>query len=352
MINLPLISLGIPIYNAVDLVERTVLSALNQTYPYIEFLFIDDKGNSMDVVRQLVSEHKRGGAVRIIDQVNNQGTGSARNAIVDNASGEYLFTMDCDDIITPDCIDILYKKMKEHPVDFISASFVRSDLQGNPLSKVFRYDDVLVKDGDYAVAEYRYGKGQYISVPTWNKLYRTSFLRENKIRCIPHYLIDDTWFMYQVILNARSCRLIPDCTLFFTYNPQSVTTVKDNEGYTASLAEQYLETEILKAHYIRSLRHRQLYMGLAFDTMKMSLYHLYRSYSSTRISRNEKVKLLKGFLTRHFSYPCFWNPLDKNMYLSALFLLFYGLPMWMKIFIVRFIVFINLRKIIGRWFHF
>ena len=61
--------------------------------------------------------------------------------------------------------------------------------------------------------------GQNIFVATWNKLYRTDFLRKNEVRCIPHYLIDDPWFTYQVILRARSCRLLPDCTLFFTYNP-------------------------------------------------------------------------------------------------------------------------------------
>ena len=36
----PLITLGIPIYNAADLIERTLLSAFNQTYPNIEYLLI------------------------------------------------------------------------------------------------------------------------------------------------------------------------------------------------------------------------------------------------------------------------------------------------------------------------
>ena len=38
MNTLPLITLGIPIYNAAGLIERTLLSALNQTYPNIEFI--------------------------------------------------------------------------------------------------------------------------------------------------------------------------------------------------------------------------------------------------------------------------------------------------------------------------
>ena len=53
------VTLGIPIYNAANLVERTLLSALNQTYPNIEFIFVDDKGNSMDIVRRIIAEHPR-----------------------------------------------------------------------------------------------------------------------------------------------------------------------------------------------------------------------------------------------------------------------------------------------------
>ena len=87
MNTLPLITLGIPIYNAAGLIERTLLSALNQTYPNIEFIFVDDKGDSMDIVRRVAGEHPRGSAVRIIDQVVNQGTGAARNTIVEKATG-------------------------------------------------------------------------------------------------------------------------------------------------------------------------------------------------------------------------------------------------------------------------
>lgn len=38
------ITLGIPIYNAANLIERTLLSALNQTYPNIEFILSMIKG--------------------------------------------------------------------------------------------------------------------------------------------------------------------------------------------------------------------------------------------------------------------------------------------------------------------
>lgn len=121
--HLPLVTLGIPIYNAAELVEKTLLSALDQTYPNMEYLLIDDKGDSMDIVRRVLAGRPRREVVRIIDQKKNRGIDAARNAILDNASGKYLFTMDADDVIIRECIEILVNKMVEHPVDFVAASF-------------------------------------------------------------------------------------------------------------------------------------------------------------------------------------------------------------------------------------
>lgn len=340
----PLITLGIPVYNAADLIERTLLSALAQTYPNVEYILVDDKGNSMDIVRKVIAEHPRGGAVRIIDQIRNRGTGAARNAIIDHATGEYLFTMDCDDVLTPDCIRILYDKMKEYPVDFVAASFVRKDLQGNIYPGGCQYKDTLVEGSEYAVARYRYGQGRNIFVATWNKLYRTDFLRKNKIRCVPHYLIDDPWFTYQVIMRAQSCRLLPDCTLYFTYNPQSVTSLKEKDGYTEFLTEQYLGTQILKADYIRPLADKDFYMGALVDLMKMSLYHLYRAYSSGKVSKEKKKEFMRSFLQRRFASPHHWSLKNKNLYKAIPLFLYYALPMPVKETIMKGLVTLDLRS--------
>lgn len=349
--NEPLITFGIPIYNAAELIEQTLLSALSQTYPNIEYIFVDDKGNSMDIVRRVIAAHPRGKAVCIIDQIRNQGTGAARNAIVAHAQGEYLFTMDCDDIVTDNCIELLYRKMGEHPVDFVAASFIRKDLDGNVYPGGCQYEDTLVEGGEYAVARYRYGERRNIFVATWNKLYRTAFLRENNIRCIPHYLIDDPWFTYQVIIRARSCRLIPDCTLSFTYNPRSVTSVKEQEGYTEFLAEQYLGTQELKSAYISSLVRQDFYAGLLVDIMKMSLYHANRVCASPMIPDGKKRMFVERFLKRSFACPLRWYG-SRNLLQMIALLSIYMLPMCAKRNLVYAMASLDFRHRLKRWIHF
>ena len=56
------VTIGIPVYKSVDYIQRSLASALNQTYSSIEFLVIDDgcADGSMDIVERMKAEHHRG----------------------------------------------------------------------------------------------------------------------------------------------------------------------------------------------------------------------------------------------------------------------------------------------------
>jgi glycosyltransferase involved in cell wall biosynthesis len=99
-----------PIYNVEQYIERALLSALNQTYQNLEILIVDDLGhdNSMNIVYQLKHTHPRGNCIRIITHKKNLGLGGTRNTAIESAQGKYLYFMDSDDAIVPDCIETLY----------------------------------------------------------------------------------------------------------------------------------------------------------------------------------------------------------------------------------------------------
>ena len=211
------VSLAIPIYNVSLFVERALLSVLNQAYDNIEYLIVDDKGqdDSMDIVHRIIKDHPRGKDVRIIEHPYNIGLGATRNTAIDNAQGEYLFFMDSDDEIIPTCIEILVHKMQEHPVDFIAASHMKKDLSGKTYP-TYTYSPILIQGDDLPVAQYRYAQNNDIYVMSWNKLYNLNFLKSHNIQCIPHQLVEDCWFTYQVIISAKSCQLISDQTLYLS----------------------------------------------------------------------------------------------------------------------------------------
>ena len=48
------VTIGIPVYKAIDFIENTIASALNQTFESIEYLVVDDCGNdgSIEIVER------------------------------------------------------------------------------------------------------------------------------------------------------------------------------------------------------------------------------------------------------------------------------------------------------------
>ena len=344
------VTLGIPIYNGRNLLERSLLSALNQTYPYIEYLFIDDKGDSMDIVHRIVAEHERAESVRIIDQGYNRGTGAARNAIIENATGDYLFTMDCDDVITTDCIEILCNKMQEHPVDFVAASFLRRDLAGT-ITPGCSYPDIIIEGGENPVAEYRYGQGKEIFVAIWNKLYKVDFLRQNHVQCISYHLNEDPWFTYQVMMYARSCQLISVCTLYYTINPVSITGLIATEGYSERTARQYVEIEKLKAELVSLYAAKSFYIGALVDIIWMGTYFAYRVLASKQLAKDIKREFATSLLRRKFVFPEKYS--INRMFIKYLMLyVFWGLPVCLKYHLLFFAVWATVKNRIRRWVHF
>lgn len=346
------VTIAIPVYNVVDYIENTLLSALNQTFQSIEYLIVDDKGSdgSMDVVRRVMGEHPRGVDVRIIDQKYNRKTGAARNAGLDNATGKYLFFLDGDDVLSLDCIEILYHAMRRHPVDFVSASFVRRDGNG-VLYAGCQYDrDVLIEGAGHAVFDYCYGKGHTVAVSLCNRLYDVLFLRDNQIRCVPGQTHEDAWFTYQVLMQACSCRLLPDCTLFYTYNPNSSSAGFSN-GYSADTARQFVEIQQMKCEYIRPHSGMGFYRGALVDILKMGLYHAYQVEISSRISKDEKKNLERSLLAPVFIAP---DKANKEGVSSAyvLYRSFHVLPLCLKFFVLKIGAGIRVKQIIRRWIHF
>ena len=81
-----------PVYNAVDFLEKSISSIVNQTLNDVEVICVDDGStdNSLDKLEELKIEYD---IIKIISQ-NNQGSGKARNTGLKNASGEYIAFFD------------------------------------------------------------------------------------------------------------------------------------------------------------------------------------------------------------------------------------------------------------------
>jgi glycosyltransferase involved in cell wall biosynthesis len=98
--GLSLVSVIVPAYNAAGTVERTVTSALNQTYSNLEVLVVDDgsQDETAAVVRRIANKDHR---IKLLQKPNG-GLVSARNHGIAHAQGEFIAPLDADDLWHPD----------------------------------------------------------------------------------------------------------------------------------------------------------------------------------------------------------------------------------------------------------
>lgn len=102
-VDLPLVSIIIPAFNAAKFIELTLESVLHQTYQNIEVIVVDDGSQDAtpEIVRQFTVRDQR---VRLIQQTN-AGVAAARNSAIYAAKGDFIAPIDADDIWYPDKIE-------------------------------------------------------------------------------------------------------------------------------------------------------------------------------------------------------------------------------------------------------
>lgn len=121
----PLVSIVIPTYKRSDMVERALISALNQTYKNIEVLVVDDNDpNSEDRLKtkEIMKKYDNDSRVRYIEHFKNSGGSITRNTGINNANGDFIAFLDDDDEYFPNKIEKqyqLYLEKKEFNVGLI-----------------------------------------------------------------------------------------------------------------------------------------------------------------------------------------------------------------------------------------
>lgn len=282
------VTIAMPVYNVEDRVAKSLMSALSQTFESIEYLIIDDKGTdkSIEVVKEVISRHPRGKYVKIIDHGINRGTGATKNTSIDNATGEYLFFMDSDDYITPNCIEQLYKKIKETNAEVVAGGYAL-------LNEDFTYNTSFylgnINKGR-TLSEHVYIHKGFWNVQTWNKLYKLSFLKEKNIRCIPHHLCEDVFFQYQVILNCKRFAVCNNITYLYILYNNSATA--GGTGYKLKFAQQFGEALYEKFKYLQTASINIDKIFVANEIISGYKFLFSRIRLSTYITKEEKNDII------------------------------------------------------------
>lgn len=109
-----LVSIITPYFNAGEYFEETFNSVVNQTFPWFEWIIINDGSYEKDSLEILDEFSKKDERIRVINQENG-GLSCARNTGFRNARTEYVVPLDADDLISPQFIECLYWALINNP---------------------------------------------------------------------------------------------------------------------------------------------------------------------------------------------------------------------------------------------
>ncbi|ACI18105.1 hypothetical protein COPRO5265_0433 [Coprothermobacter proteolyticus DSM 5265] len=131
--SLPLVSIIIDNYNYGRFIQDAIESALNQTYPNIEVIVVDD--GSTDNSREIISRYASAGLVKAVLKENG-GQASAMNAGFEVSSGDLVVFLDSDDVLKPEAIEVAVKTW--HPgVSKVQWRLEAIDGQGSSIELFF-----------------------------------------------------------------------------------------------------------------------------------------------------------------------------------------------------------------------
>lgn len=230
------VTIAIPVYNAEKYLRDTMMSALAQDYPSIEFLILDDCGTdtSIDIIRQIQQEHQRGKDMRIVSQPRNMGVGAARNRIIDEARGEFLYFLDADDLIIPTTISLMMDAARRYDAQWVRASHERVEAYNGKLSREsIVYEERSFTDNDsYATFAIRnYG---HLDTTIWNILFKVSLLRQHRLRFVETNFWEDIAFTYELVTYVERAVLLPTITYSYYCRENTLSNFQNRSDISKS----------------------------------------------------------------------------------------------------------------------
>ena len=262
-----------PIYNAYDYLRPALDSVIDQTLREIEIICIDD-GSTDPTLSVLKEYQKLDSRVRIVTE-NNAGVSVARNKGLVRARGEYVIFLDADDFYELTLLERLYNAAKEQDLDITVCGYdMYNDKAARFEEGVDGEEDKPLRAGEVvSKATLQDGIFQSTTSYVWNKLFKTSFLRDKELNFAPElYVFEDVHFILTTLSMAQRIGKIDDKLihhriysnqsrpkLFKKYYHQVPLVYKKSKDFLAShgayipLARSFLNVSVSRCYKIYNL---------------------------------------------------------------------------------------------------
>lgn len=194
--RIPKISLVVSIYNGEEYLERCMKSIYAQTFTDYEIILVNDGStdNSLSLCKAYEAKDDR---ISVINK-SNGGLGSARNAGMAVARGEYITFPDVDDWIEPEMCAEMYALAENGKYDVVIAGANNYSQELKLISSV-NYDCIALRGNSECFSNIMtFLPTTLLFDVVWNKIYRREFLLNNGLKFSDLRRAQDAYFNLEV----------------------------------------------------------------------------------------------------------------------------------------------------------
>lgn len=173
-------SIIMPVYNAQNVLDRSIGSILQSGFKDWELIVIDDgsKDDSVQVCKKYAGADER---VRLIEMPQNGGPSAARNAGINAAKGKYILFADSDDWIEPGWLEAVNSVIEKDASCFPVFGYWNDDTRFHGTNEQITLSQEEMKIQDpVRLMELLYGRN--LLGQLWNKCFSARILKQNNLR--------------------------------------------------------------------------------------------------------------------------------------------------------------------------
>ncbi|AQW97086.1 glycosyltransferase family 2 protein [Elizabethkingia anophelis] len=248
-----IVSVIIPVYNAEKTLYKSIDSLINQSYPYLELIFINDcsQDNTLNILYQYekkIVDNSKGLVIKIISHEENRGVAAARNTGLQNATGELIYYVDADDFIDERAIELLVEKQQENDADIVGCSWYLSFNQNKRRMNQPPFNDSLE-----AIQQMLNGKMRW---NLWLFMVKRSLYEDYNIRFIPGMNMgEDLMVIMKLFVHANKVAFVNDALYHYGQSNEDSLTKTYSEKHRREVTVNLYEVEkyLHKSSFFKSI---------------------------------------------------------------------------------------------------
>lgn len=256
----PLISVIVPVYKVEAYLDRCVQSIVDQTYPNLEIILVDD-GSPDNCGAMCDVWAEKDSRIKVIHKENG-GLSDARNAGMAVCRGEYIGFIDSDDYIASEMYQILFDLLQKDGSDIAACGVEMVYEDGTSPRPLTPAGNTLLDNSAAVEAVIR---ETWLKQPVWYKLYKAELVRNIPFPVGKYH--EDIFWTWQAVARAGKVSVTDTPCYYYVQRSGSIMA----EGYSVRRLDA-IEAKQLRLAYLETAYPDLADLARA-DLMFSGMYH-------------------------------------------------------------------------------